>query len=57
MFVAEHFLSDIVDKYGQYPISTYGGIWYPPQARRFLKLNHNFILLMRKALLKEQFNI
>ncbi len=25
MFVAEHFLSDIVDKHGQYPVSTDGG--------------------------------
>jgi putative transposase len=43
MFVAEHFLSDIVDKYGhQYPVSTDGGgTWYPPQACKFLKLNHH----------------
>jgi putative transposase len=40
MFVAERFLSDIVDKHGKYPISTDGGTWYP-QACKFLKLlNH-----------------
>jgi hypothetical protein len=33
MFVAiERFLSDIVNKYGEYPVSTDGGIWYPHQA-------------------------
>jgi putative transposase len=37
MFVIWHFLSDIVDEYGQYPVSTYGGTWYP-QAYHFLKL-------------------
>ena len=40
MFVAEHFLSDIVDEYGQYPVSTDGGTWYP-QACQFLKLGHH----------------
>ena len=40
MFVAERFLSDIVDKHGQHPVSTDGGTWYP-QACRFLKLNHH----------------
>jgi putative transposase len=39
--VAERFLSDIVDKHGKYPISTDGDTWYPPQACRFLKLNHH----------------
>ncbi len=30
MFVTEHFLSDIVDEYGQHPVSkTDGGTWYP----------------------------
>ncbi len=30
MFVVEHFLSDIVDEHGQYPVSTAdGGTWYP----------------------------
>jgi putative transposase len=37
MFVAEHFLSGIVD--GEHPVSTDGGTWYP-QACQFLKLKH-----------------
>ncbi len=41
MFVAEHFLSDIVDKHGKYPVSTKdGGTWYP-QACHFLKSKHH----------------
>ena len=28
MFVAEHFLSKIVEKYGDHPVSTDGGTWY-----------------------------
>jgi putative transposase len=40
MFMAERFLSDIVDEYSQYLVSTDGGTWYP-QACKFLKLNHH----------------
>jgi putative transposase len=41
MFVAKHFLSGIVDKHDQYPVSTAdGGTWYP-QACHFLKLKHH----------------
>ncbi len=29
MFIAEHFLSDIVEEYGKHPVSTDGGTWYP----------------------------
>ncbi len=40
MFVVERFLSNIIENYGYYPVSTDGGgTWYP-QACRFLKLNH-----------------
>ena len=56
MFVAiERFLSDIVDEYGQHPVSTDdGGTWYPPQACKFLKLKHHIsIPHMKKALLRE----
>ncbi len=59
MFVAEHFLSDIVAKYGEYLVSTAdGGTWYP-QACHFLKLKHHIHFLytkMRKVLSKEQCN-
>ena len=40
MFVAERFLSKAIEEYGKHPVSTDGGTWYPPQARRFLKLKH-----------------
>ncbi len=43
MFVAEHFLSGIIQEYVRYPVSTDdgGGTWYPIQACRFLKLKHH----------------
>ena len=40
MFVAEHFLSNIVTDYGKYPVTTGGGTWYP-MACRFLGLEHH----------------
>ncbi len=40
MFVAERFISEVVDEHGKHPISTEGGTWYP-QACRFLKLKHH----------------
>jgi putative transposase len=51
MFVAERFLSDIVDEYGQYPVSTDGGTWYP-QACKFLKLNHHTHSPFEKSLIE-----
>ena len=51
MFVAEHFLSNFVDKHGKHPISTDGGTWYP-QACNFLKLLHHIHSYMKKVLLK-----
>jgi len=57
MFVAERYLSALVKVYGKHPVSTDGGgTWYP-MACRFLKLKHHiFILRLRKALSKEQYN-
>ncbi len=55
MFVAEHFLSDIVDKHGKYPVSTDGGTWYP-QACHFLKLKHHihsFVYKYEKSIIEE----
>jgi putative transposase len=51
MFVAEHFLSDIVDKYGKHPISTDGGTWYP-QACQFLKLKHHLHSSHEKSIIE-----
>jgi putative transposase len=39
MFVAERFISNLVKRYGEHPVSTDGGTWYP-QACRFLRLRH-----------------
>ncbi len=40
MFVAERFILNLVKRYGERPVSTDGGTWYP-QACRFLRLpNH-----------------
>jgi putative transposase len=59
MFVAERFLSSIVDEYGQHTVSTKdGGTWYP-QACKFFKIDHHIHFLytrMRKVSLKEQCN-
>ncbi len=42
MFVAiERCLSDVVEEYGEHPVSIDGGTWYPPQACKFLKLLHH----------------
>jgi putative transposase len=50
MFVAVRFLSKIVEKYDEHPVSTDRDTWYP-QACQFLKLNHHLHFLymrMRK---------
>jgi putative transposase len=41
MFVAEHFLSGIVDKHGQYPVSIADDSTWYPQSCHFLKLKHH----------------
>jgi len=51
MFVAEHFLSDIVNEYDQHPVSTDGGTWYP-QACKFLKLKHHLHSTLEKSLIE-----
>ncbi len=41
--VTEHFLSGVVNEYGEHPISTADSdcTWYSSQACRFLKLIHH----------------
>jgi putative transposase len=51
MFVAERFLADIVHKYGEHPVSTDGGTWYP-QACRFLKLPHHIHCPFEKGIIE-----
>ncbi len=42
MFVAQYFLSDIINEYGKSQVSTDSvGTWYPLQAFRFFKLKHH----------------
>ncbi len=51
MFVAENFLSSLVDKYGIHTIYTDGGTWYP-QACRFLHLKHRLHSSLEKSLIE-----
>ena len=51
MFVAERFISDVVEEHGKHPISTDGGTWYP-QACRFLKLTHHIHSSYEKSLIE-----
>ena len=53
MFVAEHFLSNIVRDYGKYPVSTDGGTWYP-MACRFLGLKHHIHSSLEKSLIERK---
>ena len=53
MFVAiERFLSDIVDEYGQHPVSTDGCSWYPSQVCEFLKINHHIHSSYEKSIIE-----
>ena len=52
MFVAiERFISDVVEEYGEHPVSTDGGTWYP-QACRFLNLNHHLHSSYEKSIIE-----
>ncbi len=53
MFVAEKFISSLVNTYGKYPISTDGGTWYP-QACQFLKLDHHIHSSLEKSLVERK---
>ena len=53
MFVAEHFLSNIVRDYGKYPVLTDGGTWYP-MACRFLGLKHHIHSSLEKSLIERK---
>jgi putative transposase len=51
MFVAERFLSNVIKEYGEHPVSTDGGTWYP-QACQFLKLNHHIHSSYEKSIIE-----
>ncbi len=51
MFVAERFISGLVQSHGKHPVSTDGGTWYP-MACRFLKLNHHIHSSYEKSIIE-----
>jgi putative transposase len=52
MFVAERFLSNVIKEYGEHPVSTDGGTWYPPPACKFLKLIHHLHSSYEKSIIE-----
>ena len=51
MFVAERFLSTLVQAHGKHPVSTDRGTWYPPQACKFLKQQHHLHSSFEKSII------
>ena len=51
MLIAERFLSGVVRYYGNHPVSTDGGTWYP-QACEFLKMDHHIHSPLEKSLIE-----
>ncbi len=57
LFVTERFLSDVLDKYGKHQASSDGGVtWYPPQACKFLKVDHlhSFVYKNEKSIIEKE---
>jgi putative transposase len=50
-FVAERFISSLINRYGKHSVSTDGGTWYP-QACRFLKVEHHTHSDLEKSLIE-----
>ena len=51
MFVAERFLSRLLEEHGECPVSTDGGTWYP-QACRFLMVEHHIHSTYEKSIIE-----
>ncbi len=51
MFVAEWFLSHVVNRYGIHSVTPDGGTWYP-QACQFLKINHHLHSSFEKSIIE-----
>jgi putative transposase len=51
MFVAERFLSSIIKKHGQHPVSTDVGTWYPKDCQ-FLELKHHLHSYYEKSIVE-----
>ena len=52
MFVAERFMSRLSKIHGKHNISTDGGTWYPPQACKFLKIDHHLHSAYEKSIIE-----
>ncbi|MDN5845930.1 MAG: hypothetical protein L0H53_06615 [Candidatus Nitrosocosmicus sp.] len=53
MLVAERFLSGADRDYGNHPVSTDGGTWYP-MACQFLKLDHHVHSSIEKSMIERK---
>ena len=51
MFVAERFLSSLIQAHGKHLVSTDGGTWYP-QTCRFLKQRHHLHSPFEKSIIE-----
>jgi len=51
MFVAERFLSGLLEEHGEHPVSTDGRTWYP-QACRFLRVEHHIHSPYEKSIIE-----
>jgi putative transposase len=51
MFVAERFVSHVVNKYGLHQVSSDGSTWYP-QACKFLNLLHHLHSSFEKSIIE-----
>ena len=51
MLIAERFIVSLINRYGNHPVSTDGGTWYP-QACRFLKLYCHIHSSLEKSLIE-----
>ncbi|MER5176333.1 MAG: hypothetical protein ABJB76_02680 [Candidatus Nitrosocosmicus sp.] len=52
MFVVEHFPSNFVKRYREYPVSTADGVTGYPQACNFLKLRHHIHSWFEKRIIE-----
>ena len=51
MFVAERFLSQVVNKYGLHSVSSDGGTWYPQECK-FSNLHHHLHSSFEKSIIE-----
>jgi putative transposase len=51
MFIAERFISGLINIHGPHPVSTDGDTWYP-EACQFLKLKHHIHSFYQKSIIE-----